>query len=299
MITSTIGPLSRSLSLQRITTSTTAILSLGQPRLSLPCLPTSLWRHRQLSTRGGAEDHTPSLSSLPTPSATPLHMTVRELQEIMNNPALAAGQDYLVIDVRRDDMDAEPFNVVHPAAVNLPAQSFYQTLPMISLGQPRLSLPCLPTSLWRHRQLSTRGGAEDHTPSLSSLPTPSATPLHMTVRELQEIMNNPALAAGQDYLVIDVRRDDMDAEPFQCVHPAAVNLPAQSFYQTLPMIYCLLNRIPMVIFHCGGSKQRGPKCAGWYQDYLDQLGCKTSSAYVLVGGIKAWWGGGHCRVVID
>lgn len=120
-----------------------------------------------------------------------------------------------------------------------------------------LSTQCLPTSLWRHRQLSTRGGAEDHTPSLSSLPTPSATPLHMTVRELQEIMNNPALAAGQDYLVIDVRRDDMDvcritflravahflqAEPFNVVHPAAVNLPAQSFYQTLPMIYCLLNR---------------------------------------------------------
>lgn len=47
-------------------------------------------------------------------------------------------------------------------------------------------------------------------------------------------------------------------------------------------------RIPKVIMHCSSSKGRGPRCAGWYQDYLDQQNCKTSAAYVLVGGINAW-----------
>jgi arsenical-resistance protein 2 len=43
-----------------------------------------------------------------------------------------------------------------------------------------------------------------------------------------------------------------------------------------------------VILHCSSSKGRGPRCAGWYQDYLDQQNCTTSAAYVLVGGINAW-----------
>lgn len=57
--------------------------------------------------------------------------------------------------------------------------------------------------------------------------------------------------------------------------------------------------VPTVIFHCGSSKERGPKCAGWYQDYLALKGCDTSKAYVLVGGIKAWRDGGYPSIMIQ
>lgn len=46
--------------------------------------------------------------------------------------------------------------------------------------------------------------------------------------------------------------------------------------------------VPKVVFHCSSSKGRGPRCAGWYQDYLNEQSFKTSAAYVLIGGIKAW-----------
>jgi arsenical-resistance protein 2 len=50
-----------------------------------------------------------------------------------------------------------------------------------------------------------------------------------------------------------------------------------------------------VIFHCSSSNGRGPRCAGWYQDALDEnhddkstTTGNRSKAYVLTGGIKAW-----------
>jgi arsenical-resistance protein 2 len=106
--------------------------------------------------------------------------------------------------------------------------------------------------------------------------------------------------------------------------PGAINLPAQTFHQTLPILLPILSRsvvrhigphkllipqylspsilsfrrIPQVIFHCSSSNGRGPRCAGWYQDALDnnekiltEMAIGTNSkAYVLTGGIKAWVG---------
>ena len=45
-----------------------------------------------------------------------------------------------------------------------------------------------------------------------------------------------------------------------------------------------------VVFHCQSSNGRGPRCAGWYQDALDESGVshEESKAVVLTGGIKAW-----------
>lgn len=45
-----------------------------------------------------------------------------------------------------------------------------------------------------------------------------------------------------------------------------------------------------MIFHCQSSSGRGPRCAGWYQDALDEANIpnEQSQAVVLTGGIKAW-----------
>lgn len=69
----------------------------------------------------------------------------------------------------------------------------------------------------------------------------------------------------------------------------AINLPAQSFYITLPTLLPLLSQIPIVVFYCGSSQGRGPRCAGWYADALKEAKKDGSSqSLVLDGGIKAW-----------
>lgn len=83
--------------------------------------------------------------------------------------------------------------------------------------------------------------------------------------------------------------------------PSAINLPAQTFYQTLPtlvpilqqyvhisqMMMALTSRYSHVVFHCGSSQGRGPRSAAWYQDATTDSGVETN-AYVLEGGIKAY-----------
>ena len=68
----------------------------------------------------------------------------------------------------------------------------------------------------------------------------------------------------------------------------AINIPAQSFHMTRANWFNLLGDIPLVIFYCSSSNGRGPRCAGWYQDLLEETGNTTSEAVVLAGGIKEW-----------
>jgi arsenical-resistance protein 2 len=54
----------------------------------------------------------------------------------------------------------------------------------------------------------------------------------------------------------------------------------------LPTLTALLEKIPIVIFHCSSSLGRATRCAGWLQDALPPSSkCKV---FILDGGIKAW-----------
>ncbi|ORY35930.1 hypothetical protein BCR39DRAFT_461149 [Naematelia encephala] len=119
-----------------------------------------------------------------------------------------------------------------------------------------------------------------------ALPTPRATPSSMSVAELHALSMEQRV--GKAYVVVDVRRTDIDEAEHGRLLPVAINLPAQTFYHTLPVIFQIVGQIPKVIFHCSSSRGRGPRCAAWYQDYLDDQDCRTSKSYVLEGGIKAW-----------
>lgn len=72
--------------------------------------------------------------------------------------------------------------------------------------------------------------------------------------------------------------------------PSALNLPAQTFHSTLPILTRALSHIPILIFHCSSSRGRGPRCAGWYADAIaDQPGGELEQkVYVLQGGIVEW-----------
>lgn len=75
--------------------------------------------------------------------------------------------------------------------------------------------------------------------------------------------------------------------------PNALNLPAQSFYLSLPVLVQVFASVPLIVFYCSHSNGRGPRAAGWYadalQDYLNLSNEATSSRVkILQGGIAAW-----------
>ncbi|CAD6904492.1 unnamed protein product [Tilletia controversa] len=97
---------------------------------------------------------------------------------------------------------------------------------------------------------------------------------------------------GVDYIVVDVRRADCES-----LIPGAINLPAHSFYQSLPSLLPLLSRVPILVFHCGNKNTRGTRCAGWLADELKRSGKYADGEqqedgkvkiYVLKGGYNGW-----------
>ncbi|KAM3533343.1 hypothetical protein MY4038_003350 [Beauveria bassiana] len=92
--------------------------------------------------------------------------------------------------------------------------------------------------------------------------------------------------AKRDFLLVDVRRTDWDGGTVA----TSINLPAQSFFQTRPVVYQLCKQagIERIIFYCGSSVGRGTRTARWMQDYLTEFGETGMKAIILTGGIKGW-----------
>lgn len=112
-----------------------------------------------------------------------------------------------------------------------------------------------------------------------SFPEPRSRPPSMSLDALYELITTKV--AATDFIIVDVRRTDVDA-----IIPGAVNLPAQTFYPLLPTLITLLTKIPIVVFHCSSSLGRATRCAGWFGDALPQG--SNCTAFILEGGIKAW-----------
>ncbi|KAF7970957.1 hypothetical protein HWV62_22544 [Athelia sp. TMB] len=103
----------------------------------------------------------------------------------------------------------------------------------------------------------------------------------MTAEDLAVLIQDPTQTS---YAVIDVRRNDHAGGHVR----GSSQWPAQTFYDDLEKFFERYKETEKVIFYCGSSNGRGPRCAGWYQDYLSEVGSKESKAYVLQGGIKEW-----------
>jgi len=114
-------------------------------------------------------------------------------------------------------------------------------------------------------------------------PTVKSSPEAMTAEQVAALTRDPTKTLN-DFVVMDVRRNDHAGGhvrgSFQC--------PAQTFYDDAPSYFERFKNSERVIFYCQSSNGRGPRCAGWYQDYLDSVGHTISKAYVLSGGIKGW-----------
>ncbi|KAF5316606.1 hypothetical protein D9619_006263 [Psilocybe cf. subviscida] len=118
-------------------------------------------------------------------------------------------------------------------------------------------------------------------------PVVKSSPSNATAEEVAELIRqaNKQGDAKRDFAVIDVRRNDHGGGHVRGSH----NWHAQTFYDDLPKFFEEFKDTPRVFFYCQSSNGRGPRSAGWYQDYLDaHTGDHSSAAYVLKGGIKNW-----------
>ncbi|KAH6900405.1 Rhodanese-like domain-containing protein [Thelonectria olida] len=106
------------------------------------------------------------------------------------------------------------------------------------------------------------------------------------VADLLEKTSVTAQGLVRDFLLVDVRRTDWEGGTVA----SSINLPAHSFYQTRPVVYQLCKQagIKRIIFYCGSCGTRGPRCAGWMQDYLNEVSETNIKAEILAGGIKGW-----------
>ncbi|GAA5832638.1 hypothetical protein JCM5353_006703 [Sporobolomyces roseus] len=138
---------------------------------------------------------------------------------------------------------------------------------------------------------TTTPSTSEEKPWHSAFPSPTSslkdnTLSSITVSELREKVEQQSDLSKRDFLVVDVRRTDFEDAFIR----GAVNLPAHSFYPTLDSLLPLLSSHKQVIFHCQSSSGRGPRCAAWYQDRLNEqkIGKEVSEGAVLEGGIKKW-----------
>ncbi|EFY88728.1 arsenate reductase (Arc2), putative [Metarhizium acridum CQMa 102] len=114
--------------------------------------------------------------------------------------------------------------------------------------------------------------AQDAPPWWSSFPEPKA-PVHaLEPEDVAQLLESHASAgpnSAKSFLLVDVRRTDWEGGTVA----TSLNLPAHT--ETDPS-------------QTGSSNGRGPRCAGWMQDYLNEMGEASMSAAILKGGIKGW-----------
>ncbi|KAK4187913.1 hypothetical protein QBC35DRAFT_497635 [Podospora australis] len=147
--------------------------------------------------------------------------------------------------------------------------------------------------LHAHEHCLKMARREDGTPWFSDFPEPVSSPKKTspeTVATLIRQRDGPDQEKPHDFLLIDNRRTD-------CIGGTIVgslNLPAHSFYLSRKILYdlCRQASVKRIIFYCGSSNGRGPRCAAWMQDYIDSVQDPTEEArleaQVMTGGIRGW-----------
>ncbi|KAJ2761807.1 Cdc25 phosphatase Ibp1 [Coemansia nantahalensis] len=115
---------------------------------------------------------------------------------------------------------------------------------------------------------------------------------YISADELASIVGDPAKTPGVDYLIVDARDED-----YQIGHiPGAVNVPAHDIRLRAGKLIDKYRAVPLVVFHCALSQQRGPKSARIYSEIVqarletEQPGSPLASqtVQVLRGGFVGW-----------
>lgn len=99
--------------------------------------------------------------------------------------------------------------------------------------------------------------AGDSPPWWASLPEPKASCHRLEPADVMQLLESQSSLDARrhrSFLLVDVRRADWEGGTLA----SAINLPAQSFYQTRPVVYQLCKQagIKTVIFYCGKNLEQ-------------------------------------------
>lgn len=117
----------------------------------------------------------------------------------------------------------------------------------------------------------------------AAFPAPTMTAEIMPQRRAQMILSMRIASM----LLIDVRRTDYEGGTIR----GSLNIPAQGFWWNRGPLYELAFKsdIEWVVFYCGSSNGRGPRCAAWFLEHVRKtVGDENMQICVLEGGVKGW-----------
>ncbi|OBS20289.1 hypothetical protein FPOA_06667 [Fusarium poae] len=93
----------------------------------------------------------------------------------------------------------------------------------------------------------------------AAYPAPEHQPESLTREEVLKSMKEVSSVAKQDFVLIDLRRNDHEAAGLR-----------------------------KIIWYCSSSRGRGTRAAGWFSDYIANRGDSEMKSLVLLEGIKGW-----------
>ncbi|KAL3587732.1 hypothetical protein FPOAC2_13631 [Fusarium poae] len=99
----------------------------------------------------------------------------------------------------------------------------------------------------------------------AAYPAPEHQPESLTREEVLKSMKEVSSVAKQDFVLIDLRRNDHE---LYGVFKAA--------------------GLRKIIWYCSSSRGRGTRAAGWFSDYIANRGDSEMKSLVLLEGIKGW-----------
>ncbi|KAL0960720.1 hypothetical protein HGRIS_005746 [Hohenbuehelia grisea] len=84
---------------------------------------------------------------------------------------------------------------------------------------------------------------------------------YMNADELAQLIKSGKVPK-KDYLVVDVRDDDWEGGNIK----GSVNIPSNAFLLNVDNLVKDTKEVPLIVFHCALSQQRGPKAARIYEE---------------------------------
>ncbi|WPH01046.1 Hypothetical protein R9X50_00388100 [Acrodontium crateriforme] len=130
---------------------------------------------------------------------------------------------------------------------------------------------------------TTPANTTPETPWHAAFPAPKLTAEVIPRQRVLQVMSMKIA----NMLLIDVRRTDYEGGTIR----GSLNIPAHGFYWNRGTLYELAYKadIEWVVFYCGSSNGRGPRCAGWFLEFVRNVAQDPDmQVMVLEGGIKGW-----------
>ncbi|KAH8916903.1 Rhodanese-like protein [Atractiella rhizophila] len=103
-----------------------------------------------------------------------------------------------------------------------------------------------------------------------------------TADEIASILKDPEKRNGVDYAIVDVRDDDYIGGNI----PGCKHVPSIEIKERIADLTQSLTDVPLVIFHCALSQQRGPNAALFYANQLPPE--SEQRVVVLRHGFTGW-----------